>query len=78
MAVAARLTEDIDGCTVLAGKGYDSGAFRYDKRIHKKHGLIERVFGKLKENLRLSPRHEKSDLNFLGFIIIAFIRILLC
>jgi transposase len=101
VTAAARLTEDIAGCTVLADRGYSSGTFRrelrgnnnipvipgrknrkkeivYDKRLYKKRGLIERVFGKLKENRRLALRYEKSDLNFLGFIIIAFIKILLC
>jgi transposase len=101
VTVAARLTEDIVGCTVIADRGYDSDAFRrelrennnipvipgrknrkkeivYDKRIYRKRGLIERIFGKLKENRRLALRYEKSGLNFLGFIIIAFIKILLC
>jgi transposase len=101
VTVAARLTGDIIGCTVIADRGYDSGAFRrelkgnnnipvipgrksrkkeivYDKRIYRKRGLIERIFGKLKENRRLALRYEKSDMNFLGFIIIAFIKILLC
>lgn len=50
----------------------------YDKRIYRKRGLIERIFGKLKENRRLALRYEKSDINFLGFIIIAFIKIFLC
>jgi transposase len=101
VTVAARLTEDIAGCTVIADRGYDSDAFRrelrennnipvipgrknrkkeivYDKRIYRKRGLIERIFGKLKENRRPALRYEKSGLNFLGFIIIAFIKILLC
>jgi transposase len=101
VTVAARLTEDVIGCTVIADRGYDSGAFRrelkgnnnipvipgrknrkkeivYDKQIYKKRGLIERIFGKLKENRRIALRYEKSDMNFLGFIIIAFIRILIC
>jgi transposase len=49
----------------------------YDKRIYRKRGLIERIFGKLKENRRLTLRYEKSDMNFLGFIIITFIKIFL-
>jgi hypothetical protein len=50
----------------------------YDNEKHKKHGLIERVFGKLKENRRLAVRYEKPDINFLGFIVIAFLKIFLC
>jgi hypothetical protein len=30
------------------------------------------------ENRRLAVRYEKSDINFLGFIVIAFLKILLC
>jgi transposase len=86
VTVAARLTEDIVGCTVIADRGYDSDAFRrelrgnnnipvipgrknrnkeivYDKRIYRKRGLIERIFGKLKENRRLALRYEKSNMH---------------
>jgi transposase len=101
ITVAARLTRDIVGCTVIAGTGYDSDAFRrelkgnnntpvipgrknrkkeivYDKRIYRKRGLIERIFRNLKKNRRMALRYEKSGMNFLGFIIIAFIKILFC
>ena len=43
--------------------------------MYKKRSYIERVFGKLKENRRLVVRYEKSDLNFLSFILLAFIKI---
>jgi hypothetical protein len=36
----------------------------YGKEVYKKRGLIERMFGKLKENRRLAVRYEKSDINF--------------
>jgi hypothetical protein len=39
---------------------------------------MERVFGKQKENRRLTARYEKSDINFLGFILAAFLKILIC
>jgi transposase len=101
VTVAARLTGDVIGSTVIADRRYDSDAFRrelkgnnnipvipgrknrkkeivYDKQIYKKRGLIERIFGKLKENRRIALRYEKSDLNFLGFIIVASIKIFLC
>ena len=50
----------------------------YDKFLYKLRGFIERIFGKLKENRRLSIRFEKSDLNFLNMIILGFIKINLC
>jgi transposase len=34
----------------------------YDRGKCKKRGLIERIFGKLKENRRLAVRYEKSDI----------------
>jgi transposase len=49
-----------------------------DKQRYKGHGLIGRVFGKLKENRRLAVRYEKSDIGLLGFIFIAFVKIWLC
>ncbi|MDR0374553.1 MAG: transposase [Treponema sp.] len=50
----------------------------YDKQKHRKRSYIERIFGKAKENRRLRVRYEKSDMNLLGFIIAAFLKILLC
>ncbi|MDR3115497.1 MAG: transposase [Treponema sp.] len=45
---------------------------------NKKRGLIERLCGKLKENRRLALRYEQSAITFLGCIVIAFIKMLLC
>jgi len=49
----------------------------YDKELYKKRGIIEMLFGKLKENRRLANRFEKDDLNFLGMIGVALIKIIL-
>ena len=46
----------------------------FDKSLYKKRSLIERVFGKLKENKRIATRYDKMDLTFLSFICIAFIK----
>ncbi|MDR1400282.1 MAG: transposase [Treponema sp.] len=53
-------------------------AIVYDREKYRKRGLIERLFGKLKENRRLAVRYEKADITFLDFIVIAFLTILLC
>jgi transposase len=63
---------------VIPGRKNRKKEIVYDNQIYKKRGLIERIFGKLKENRRMALRYETSDINFLGFIIIAFIKILLC
>jgi transposase len=49
----------------------------YDERLYKKRGLIDGIFGSMKENRRLALRFEKSDANFLGFIFFALIKKLL-
>jgi transposase len=36
----------------------------YDREKYKNRSLIERIFGKIKENRRLTVRYEKSDINF--------------
>ena len=50
----------------------------YDRERYQKRSYIERLFGKIKENRRLAVRYEKSDMNFLVFILIAFLKIYLC
>ncbi|MDR2194159.1 MAG: transposase, partial [Treponema sp.] len=62
----------------IPGRKNRKKLIEYDKEKYKKRGYIERVFGKLKENRRLTVRYEKSDINFLGFILVAFLKILIC
>jgi transposase len=63
---------------VIPGRKKRKEPIEYDQELYKKRGYIERIFGKLKENRRLTVRYEKSDMNFLGFILVAFLKILLC
>jgi transposase len=62
---------------VIPGRRNRRKETAYDKEKYKKRGLTERIFGKLKENRRLTVWYEKPDINFLGFIVIAFLKILL-
>jgi transposase len=62
---------------VTLGRRNRKEEIAYDKETYKKLGCIERIFGKIKENRRLMVEYEKSDINFLGFILVAFIKILL-
>jgi transposase len=73
-----RELEGNNNTPVIPGRKNRKEEIVYDKEKYKKRGLIERIFGKLKENRRLAVRYEKSDINFLGFIFIAFLKILLC
>jgi transposase len=63
---------------VIPGRKNRKIKIEYDKELYKKRNLIERVFGKIKENRRLAVRFEKSDMIFLAFITIAFLKINLC
>ena len=63
---------------VIPGRRNRKEEIVYDHEQYKKRGLIERIFGKIKENRRPVVRYEKSDINFLGFILVAFLKILLC
>jgi transposase len=73
-----RALEGNNNLPVIPGRRNRKEEIEYDKEKYKKRGLVERIFGKLKENRRLAVRYEKSDINFLGFIIIAFLKIFLC
>jgi transposase len=63
---------------VMPGGKNREESIKCDREMYKKRGYIERIFGKIKENRRLTARYEKSDMNFPGFIMLAFIKILLC
>ena len=63
---------------VIPGRRNRKVAIEYDREKYKYRGLIERIFGMLKENRWLALRYEKNDLNFLSFIAYAFIKLNLC
>lgn len=52
----------------------------YDVKLYKKRNIIERFFGRLKENKRIAMRFDKMDHAFLSFIALAIIKLykLLC
>jgi len=43
----------------------------YDTKIYRKRHIIERFFGRLKENKRIATRFDKLDSSFISFIAIA-------
>jgi len=73
-----RFLESNDNVPVIPGRKNRKTAIKYDEERHKRRGLIERIFGKMRECRRLVARHEKSDADFLGFVLFAFLKILLC
>jgi transposase len=72
-----REVEGNNNTPIIPGRKNRKEELGYDKETYKKRGLRERLLGKLTENRRLTVRYEQSDTNFLGFICIAFIKILL-
>ena len=62
---------------VIPGRKNRKAPIAYDKALYRQRGLIERLFGKIKENKRLSMRFDKSDTLFLAFIAIALIKIII-
>jgi transposase len=73
-----RILEGNNTIPVIPGRKNRKEAIAYDKQKYRKRSFIERIFGKIKENRRLTVRYEKTDMNFLGSILIAFLKILLC
>lgn len=49
----------------------------YDKDRYKDRNLVERFWFKLKQYRRVATRYEKTARNFMGFILVASIRVLL-
>ena len=47
----------------------------YDVKLYKKRNIIERFFGKLKENKRIAMRFDKMDSTFLAFIALAIAKL---
>jgi transposase len=49
----------------------------YDKERYKDRNLVERFFGKIKQYRRVATRYEKTARNFLAFVHVASIMVLL-
>lgn len=49
-----------------------------DKEIYKTRNIVERMFGRVKENRRVATRYDKLDITFSAFIALAFLQQILC
>lgn len=47
----------------------------YNVKLYKKRHIIERFFGRLKENKRIAMRFDKLDHSFLGFLALAICKL---
>ena len=49
----------------------------YDKDLYKDRNLVERFWSRMKQFRRVATRYEKTARNFLGFVRVAAIMVLL-
>ena len=49
----------------------------YDKDLYKERNLVERFMNRIKHYRRIATRYEKTSRNFLGFVHVASIMVLL-
>ena len=71
-----KILQSNNNIPVIPGRKNRKVPIVYDKSIYRLRGGIERFFGKLKENKRLSQRYDKADNVFLNFIALASLKIL--
>jgi transposase len=50
---------------------------KYDKDLYKDRNLVERFWSRMKQFRRIATRYEKTACNFLGFVRVAAIMVLL-
>jgi len=54
-----------------------TAAIDYDRHLYKERNVAERSFGRVKQYRRVATRYDKKAANFLGFVWVASIAILL-
>jgi len=66
---------------VIPRRGFDvwadsdpSPADVFDRKTYQRRHLIERLFGRIKENKRIATRFDKLDAIFLSFIALALLK----
>jgi putative transposase len=52
-------------------------AIDYDRHLYKERNVAERFFGRVKQYRRVATRYDKKAVNFLGFVWVASIAVML-
>ena len=52
-------------------------AIEYDRHLYKERNVIERFFGRIKQYRRVATRFDKKAANYLGFVWLASINMML-
>lgn len=69
-----RELESANNIPVIPGRKNRKIPIEYNKVIYRLRQRIERFFGQIKENRRVTVRYEKTDEAFLAFIALAIIK----
>jgi transposase len=54
-----------------------TAVIEYDWHLYKERNVVERYFGRLKQYRRVATRYDKRAANFLGFVWVASIALML-
>ena len=65
------------GEAVIPPKKNRTIAREYDKHLYKERNLAERFINRIKQYRRVATRYEKTGRNFLGFVHVAAVMVLL-
>ena len=69
--------EDAGGAAVIPSRSKATTPREIDGRLYKERNLVERFWSKVKQYRRVATRFEKKTQNFLAFVQVASIMILL-
>ena len=73
----ARRIEGRGAVAVIPPKKNRKMPRKYDKHLYKERNKVERFIRLLKQYRRVATRYEKTDPNYLGFVYVAAVMILL-
>ena len=54
-----------------------AAAIAYDRHLYRERNVVERFFGRVKQYRRVATRYDKKGRNFLGFVWLAAIDLML-
>jgi len=61
----------------IPGKRNRKVPVAYDRHLYKERNVVERYFGRLKQYRRVATRYDKKAANYLGFVWVASIAMML-
>ena len=61
----------------IPGKKNRKEKIEYDRHLYKERNVVERFFARIKQYRRVATRYDKKARNFLGFVWVASLGILL-